>query len=84
MRQLNEFLCWCPDYSEESNAKKVRAIEPEYAAEAYAERHHADLDWTEEMVVHVRTPGGEVLVFDVTVEMEPTARAVKRKEAESE
>lgn len=63
--------CWFSDDGEEPTVNNVDVTQnlPAYqAAEDYAQRHHADQDYAEEMRVSVRVDDGELIEFDVEAE----------------
>jgi len=78
---FHKFMCWCPDYNEESDAKEIENIDPYLAAEQYADSIHDSLDYPDEMEIHVKDADGKVLVLDVFVRMQPIFTARKRRGA---
>ena len=56
---LQPFRVWCPDDGDRpTEGPNVRALDEEDAAERWVERHHADLDYPAECVVHVEDEVG--------------------------
>lgn len=63
---MTDYLVWCPDDGEdETDARTVRAHDHEDAAKEEVERRYNDDPFSSAMTMYVRSPDGELKVFEV-------------------
>lgn len=72
------FKVWHDGWTDRDGADAVEAVDPEDAAESWVERHHADLDYSEEVEVNVISPDGTEAPYVVTVETVASFSAKKQ------
>jgi hypothetical protein len=77
-----EFKVWCPDTGDKEDADIVLDVLPQFAAEHWVEENHGDLDYPDEIEIHVEDPKGKLTIWTVSCEMQLTCHAVEKNEKE--
>lgn len=77
---MAKFWCWFPENGDEENGEEVSHVQPDWAAENYADLHHSDNDCPDEITVWVRGPDGELTKWTVCAEPSVTFTAVEAED----
>ena len=75
-----EFKVWAPDFSDAEDPEIVFDFTPQFAAEHWVEDQHGELDYPDEVEVHVKDPSGTVTMWIVSCEMVLQCNASEKKE----
>ena len=69
---MKQFKCWNPDEADEEDADDITAIDPEGAAEVFAERRdsYSGEGYSDKQTVYVRDEEGGFHMFNVQAETE--------------
>lgn len=77
IRTAKKFKVWDANDGDEENARTVEADYDEAAARQYAEREWAGDPWEGDLKLNVRAPGGAVVRYRITVDLDPTFSATE-------